>query len=739
MVQADHDGIPQVLCNLGTNAIKFTPKGGRVRLRAEPCEGQARLSVADTGPGMLAEQLEHVFDQFWQADHADRRGVGLGLAIAKGDRGSAWRKGVGGERGRIEATSNSAEWVSRSLTSCWTTAILRSVLAGHSGFFRGLPARGTDGRRPQHPERHPVPARPRAPRPVPAVAGRALVAEAGVRLPASRVPVPTITVLSWNVEKLGEGKTTRLATDPNLSEIVPFIALVIARTGAELVGIMEINGGMGPRIRDWLVRLLNNVPGTVGAPWQGRLSTRQDGGTQEEYLYLWKEQPGRLVLDPASFPSATSLIGVVDRNLLAEFAQHLAWSPAQVDQLLDALAASGYINHPWFMERGKQKHTAEYRMVPVQWKALAAMAVPEVEFDPALAQPPAALLGPGGAVARQHLAQMLVDADILRFLTYGARSPYLANFLVGNPGKPLATAIYHAPGPQEQMFTIGPAINTIGMSLSLARAAAAGNVLVMGDFNVTARQMSEQVEVWGREKNGQPQFSKVTPVQRQQVFAPIVGGTLNAANLMNAGGQELRTTYVGLYQDDATAPDDVLLNAYDKFFFHGGAPPGGQPMTQTNEVEVINLALFLTDRSVYFDADLARSALTFFRVFCGDASLDKAIDALTRKESRARLALYAVQGRLRRIDDEIAQQNAAHGRRLPSRSTLTLRRDMLARNVAAEQARLNAAQAQVANARLIRTSLQNAATVFATGTGSAAAILRDAVSDHVPIVVQLTA
>ncbi len=583
--------------------------------------------------------------------------------------------------------------------------------------------------------RHPCPLAPERSGPfLPSPAALARP-EAGVRLPASRVPVPTITVLSWNVEKLGEGKTTRLATDPNLSEIVPFIALVIARTGAELVGIMEINGGMGPRIRDWLVRLLNNVPGTVGAPWQGRLSTRQDGGTQEEYLYLWKEQPGRLVLDTAAFPSATSLIGVVDRNLLAEFARLLAWTPAQVDQLLDALAANGYINHPWFMERGRQKHTAQYRMVPVQWNALATMAVPEVAFDPTLAQPPAALLGPGGAVARQHLARMLVDADILRFLTYGARSPYLANFLVGNPGKPLATAIYHAPGPQEQMFTIGPAINTIGMSLPLARAAAAGNVLVMGDFNVTARQMSEQVEVWGREKNGQPQFSKVTPVQRQQVFAPIVGGTLNAANLMNAGGQELRTTYVGLYQDDATAADDVLLNAYDKFFFHGGAPAGGRPMTQTNEVEVINLAPFLTDRSVYFDADLARSALTFFRVFCGDASLDKGIAALMLKANRARRALALAEGKLRTIDGQIA----AHGRRLPPKSTLTSRRNLLVRNVAAEQARLNAAQAQVANARLIQISLQNAATVFATGMGSAAAILRDAVSDHVPIAVQLTA
>jgi signal transduction histidine kinase len=83
-VQADHDRILQVLCNLGTNAIKFTPEGGRVTLRAESSEGQIRFTVTDTGPGMPPEQLEHIFGRFWQANHGDRRGVGLGLAIVKG-------------------------------------------------------------------------------------------------------------------------------------------------------------------------------------------------------------------------------------------------------------------------------------------------------------------------------------------------------------------------------------------------------------------------------------------------------------------------------------------------------------------------------------------------------------------------------------------------------------------------------------------------------------------------------
>ena len=46
--------------------------------------GELRVSVADTGSGIAAEQLPHVFGAFWQARHADRRGLGLGLAIARG-------------------------------------------------------------------------------------------------------------------------------------------------------------------------------------------------------------------------------------------------------------------------------------------------------------------------------------------------------------------------------------------------------------------------------------------------------------------------------------------------------------------------------------------------------------------------------------------------------------------------------------------------------------------------------
>jgi PAS domain S-box-containing protein len=83
-VSADPQRVQQVLSNLIGNAIKFTPRGGRVTLGGCHADGELRLSIADTGPGIPAEQLPHIFSQFWQGSRTDRRGIGLGLAIARG-------------------------------------------------------------------------------------------------------------------------------------------------------------------------------------------------------------------------------------------------------------------------------------------------------------------------------------------------------------------------------------------------------------------------------------------------------------------------------------------------------------------------------------------------------------------------------------------------------------------------------------------------------------------------------
>lgn len=82
-VLADRGRLLQILSNLIGNAIKFTPSAGRVRVDAQPHGDDVRFSVSDTGPGISPRDAAHLFEPFWQARRADRRGAGLGLAIAK--------------------------------------------------------------------------------------------------------------------------------------------------------------------------------------------------------------------------------------------------------------------------------------------------------------------------------------------------------------------------------------------------------------------------------------------------------------------------------------------------------------------------------------------------------------------------------------------------------------------------------------------------------------------------------
>lgn len=80
----DAGRILQVLSNLIGNAIKFTPENGRITVSAEALGEVVRVWVRDTGPGIPDDMLPHVFDRFWQARRTRRKGIGLGLAIAKG-------------------------------------------------------------------------------------------------------------------------------------------------------------------------------------------------------------------------------------------------------------------------------------------------------------------------------------------------------------------------------------------------------------------------------------------------------------------------------------------------------------------------------------------------------------------------------------------------------------------------------------------------------------------------------
>jgi two-component system sensor histidine kinase BaeS len=82
-VLADPDRLHQVVTNLLSNALKFTPAGGRVTVRSGPAGPDAVLAVTDTGVGISAGELPRIFDRFWRGRGAARvSGSGIGLAVA---------------------------------------------------------------------------------------------------------------------------------------------------------------------------------------------------------------------------------------------------------------------------------------------------------------------------------------------------------------------------------------------------------------------------------------------------------------------------------------------------------------------------------------------------------------------------------------------------------------------------------------------------------------------------------
>ena len=84
LIEADEERLLEVLENLIGNAVKFTGPGGSVTVGAARHENDLLVWVKDSGSGIPSDQLPHIFDRFWQARKAERRGTGLGLTICRG-------------------------------------------------------------------------------------------------------------------------------------------------------------------------------------------------------------------------------------------------------------------------------------------------------------------------------------------------------------------------------------------------------------------------------------------------------------------------------------------------------------------------------------------------------------------------------------------------------------------------------------------------------------------------------
>ena len=111
LVMADPENLQQVILNLMSNAIKFSPRGGRVLVRVEPDGNQMlRFSISDNGPGIPEEEQSFIFNKYYRAknvrNHSD--GVGLGLSISKhiieAHNGTIWVKSALGHGSTFEVT-----------------------------------------------------------------------------------------------------------------------------------------------------------------------------------------------------------------------------------------------------------------------------------------------------------------------------------------------------------------------------------------------------------------------------------------------------------------------------------------------------------------------------------------------------------------------------------------------------------------------------------------------------------
>jgi PAS domain S-box-containing protein len=124
-VHCDSTRLIQVLWNLIGNSIKFTAPGGEIRISVSAVNDRVQFTVADTGCGVSREELEKIFERFWQSKEAAEQGYGLGLSIAKGivisHGGKIWAESIEGKGTKvhflIQADQNPEVAISRTRPS----------------------------------------------------------------------------------------------------------------------------------------------------------------------------------------------------------------------------------------------------------------------------------------------------------------------------------------------------------------------------------------------------------------------------------------------------------------------------------------------------------------------------------------------------------------------------------------------------------------------------------------------
>lgn len=523
----------------------------------------------------------------------------------------------------------------------------------------------------------------------------------------------TISVMSWNVRNLGDSKTTlpNQAVNGDM-RIMELIADETVRQGIQVVGIMEIQSGIGLAIALNIIADLNNRPNSSGR-WAYRLSSRQDGGTQEEYLFVVDCAAGSLRFDVAGRPAQSSLMGVFDESVIEDFSAN----PLHRDELLTALVSQEYIERGIFHTAGGSGKihvlTKEFRVNPDKWLALSTGA--NVVFPPPQT-PFVAGLTPANLT---RLKNKLLDVDILKFTKYGDRSPFMLQLLVGPNlnSTPLTIVLAH------QLGTSNPlrfdSINIMALNRVLIANAQAGQAMIlMGDYNVAAHQMKMDVSVYGRSwSQNSYGLNKAKPPQTNRIFAPILAWP-NSVDLLGDQATSLTRGFLA----NGSPPANALSSAYDKLmlFNIGNAQPG----------RVINL---VNDYNQPALAALPTAQLAFARA----------------KASGIGNFITEDQDKIRKKQNEIVKKNTQTKKliasiapkvtsKTPADSPIRARLVKLRAERTVYDGKIAQLQAQIDAGQFIFDQINSVNVIHPAGIGISLAVYSYAVSDHLPVSVKFT-
>ncbi len=408
--------------------------------------------------------------------------------------------------------------------------------------------------------------------------------------------------MSWNIEKLGSEKAFSQAIPqpgqpqpPPQFEILNFIAYTILTYDVDIAGLMEIVSGDGDRIKDTLLGILNNLrPQNAPYEWQGRASEMQLGGTGEQYIYLWKQQEGRIEIDMNRLPIfPLYLKGYLgDDSFYSIFDPHGPNSYSEEDQndFNNVLSQQGYMDR-------------DYNVPVTMWHTLATTPTPVAL--PGLRRP----LLHGQA---EIIKKIIVHAEPIKFPgKRDFRCPYIGHFLINGASR-LTTALYHAPGPEDKDHKY-KGINNIGLVPELADKAE--NCLVMGDFNVEHGDDTEApvmgIFEYPKDSNMWV-FRNVIPAEKKPVFDPIVNNPLHLVKQLPDNKTSLSSNILpmGTYREPA------FSHSYDNFFYRQGTANSLQSANPEvmQMLDIINAGAPLPNM---YSGALAQLAYRFFMIFKG--------------------------------------------------------------------------------------------------------------------------